>query len=313
MAVQFGGPIGAFPDHVQQRDVDVKVLGELEYMSNNPQVPEQWITSQVLQAVKNVIGAKMMNGQLTFRHLGTGQIGMVIPEIIQTAGLEQHGVRIGNITMRFVIDGHAPAPQQQQQQPQQQQQQGPQHVVEARIHVAGLNINASSDGGLDTQGLQNQLRDKAKSNIIWYGIGCGILFVVGLGILGLGLYIWHSTKTAMESSTSSSPSTRSATAAKWDGKSEFTCGGTDAVTLNGVKASAGITAMGNCQLTLVDCDITAATPIDATGNAQVTMTGGSLNGSSFAVKANGLAKVTLTGTKVTGKTKADGLAKITGP
>ena len=309
--VQFGGPIGPFPDRVQQRDVQVDAFGTCDYMSNqgppNPQM-DQHVQMQLMNAIKNVVGQKMMTGELTFRHLGTGQIVSVIPEIIGASGLAQQGFQIGNLTLQFGIDGHRPAPQQ----PQQQQQQ-PQQVVEARIHVAGLNINASSDGGLDTQGLQNQLKDKAKSNIIWYGIGCGILFVVGLGILGLGFYIWHSVKTGMESSTSTTSSPRSAAAAKWDGKSTFTCGGTDAVTLTGVKASAGITAMGNCQLTLVDCDITAPTAIDANGNAQVTMTGGSLNGSSFAVKANGLAKITMTGTKVTGKTKAEGLAKITGP
>lgn len=307
--VQIGGPIGSFPDRVQQRDVPVTVFGTCDYMSNQgPPTPQmdQHVQMQMMNAIRNVVGQKMMTGQLTFRHLGTGQIGPVIPEIVGASGLEQQGFRIGNFALQFGIDGHGPA------QPQQQQQQQPQHVVEARIHVAGLNINASSDGGLDTQGLQNQLKDKAKSNIIWYGIGCGILFVVGVGILGLGLYIWHSAKEGM-SSTTTPAAPRSATAAKWDGKSTFECGGTDAVTLSGVKATAGITALGNCQLTLVDCDITAPTGIDANGNAQITMTGGSINGSSFAVKANGLAKVTMTGTKVTGKTQAMGLSKITGP
>ena len=238
---------------------------------------------------------------------------MVIPEIIAASGLERHGVRVGNIEIKFSIDGHGPPAQQaptQQRPPQQQQQ--PQHVVEARFQVAGLDINASSDRGVDTQGLQNQLKDKAKSNIIWYGIGCGILFVVGLGVLGLGFYIWRNVKAGMESATSST-SSRAAAAAKWDGKSTFTCTGNDALTLTGVKASAGITADANCALTLVDCDITAPTGIDASGNAKITVTGGSINGSSFAVKATGLAKVTLTGTKVTGKTQATSAAKITGP
>lgn len=302
--VQFGGPIGAFPDRVQQRDVRVDAFGTCEYMSNqgppNPQM-DSHVQMQIMNAIKNVVGQKMMTGELTFRHLGTGDIAMVVPQIIAASGLEQQGFRIGNLTMQFGIDGHRPAAP------------PPQQVVEARIHVAGLNINASSDGGLDTKGLQNQLKDKAKSNIIWYGIGCGILFVVGVGILGLGLYIWHSAKTAMDSSTTTTTTPRAATAAKWDGKSTFDCGGNDAVTLTGVKASSGITAGGSCQLTLVGCDITAPIGIDANGNAVVTITGGSINGSTFAVKANGLAKVTMTGTKVTGKTQAMGLAKITGP
>ena len=313
MPVQIGGPIGPFPDRVQQRDVPVTVVGTCEYMSNqgppNPQM-DGHVQMQLLNAIRNVIGQKMMTGELTFRHLGTGQIGMVIPQIIAASGLEQQGFRIGNLDLRFGIDGHAPAGPPMQQQQQQQQ---PQHVVEARIHVAGLDINASSDRGLDAQGLQNQLKDKAKSNILWYGIGCGILFVVGLGILGLGLYIWHSAKEGMSASSSTSTSSRSASAGKWDGTSTFTCGGTDAITLTGVKASAGIEAGGNCQLTLVGCDITAPVGVDASGNAQVTITGGSINGSTAAVKAMGLAKVTMTGTKVTGKKDATGLAKITGP
>lgn len=313
MPVLFGGPIGRFPDHVQQRDVDVKVLGSFEYQANQPvdEQMERWLRAQLMNAVKNVITAKMQSGQLTFRHLGTGQIGMVMPEIMQSLGVEQHGFRVGNIEMRFVIDGHEP-PQQQPPGQQQLQQQQPQHVVEANIRVAGLNINASSDHGVDTQGLQNQLKDKAKSQVIWWGIGCGILFVVGLGVLGLGFYIWRNVKAGMESSTSAS-SPRAAAAAKWDGTSTFNCGGTDAVTLTGVKASAGIEAGGNCQLTLVNCDITAPTGIDAIGNAQVTITGGSINGSTAAVKTSGNAQVTMVGTKVAGKKAATGNSKITGP
>jgi hypothetical protein len=309
MALQIGGPIGSFPDRVQQRDVPVVVFGTVDYTAAGPPNPqmEPWIQAQLMNAIKNVVGQKMMTGQLTFRHLGTGDFATVLPEIIQASGLEQQGIRIGNLALQFGIDGHRPQP------PQQQQQQQQDHIVEARIHVGGLNINASSDRGLDTQGLQNQLKDKAKSQVIWWGIGCGILFVVALGIVGLGFYIWHSARVAMDPS---APSSRSAKASTWDGKSPFTCAGSDAVTISGVKAnlsSTAITTTGSCALTLVDCDITAPTAIDAAGASSVTVTGGSLNGSTFAVKAGAAAKVTLAGTKVTGKTQAQGAAKITGP
>jgi len=199
MALQFGGPIGPFRDNVQQRDVPVIVMGTCEYQSSNPPNPQLdgWIQGQLLGAIRNVIGEKMATGQLTFRHLGMGQIAFVMPEIVAASGLAQQGVHIGNLTMQFGIDGHPPAgsaPQQQAMQPQQ-----PQYDVEARIDVGGLRINASTDKGLDTAGLQTQLKDKATSQIMWWGIGCGILLLVGIFIAGLGLYIWRTAATSMSS------------------------------------------------------------------------------------------------------------------
>jgi hypothetical protein len=315
MPVQFGGPIGPFLDNVQQRQVPVDVFGTFEYRANAPpqQDPaffESWVKGQLLMGIKQVVGPRMDSGQLSFRDLGTGNVAALIPEIIGASGLQQNGIQIGNLTMTFRIDGHMPqqqAPQQQQQQPQQPQ--GPN--LHANIRVAGLNINASSQGGLDTKGLQNQLANKAKSEITWWAIGCGVLLLVGIGLLGLGLYIWRAASTSMSSATSTSSA-----AAKWDGKSPFECGANDNVTINGVKANlsaTAITAGGNCKLTLVNVNVTAPTAIEASGNAVVNVTGGSLNGSTFAVHAGGLAKVSMTGTTVTGKTQATAAAKITGP
>ncbi len=305
MPVQFGGPIGPFLDKVQQRQVPVEVFGTVDFMSTQPpsQQLDQHVQTQLLQAIRSVVDHKMATGELTFRRLGTGNIGAVMPEIIAASGLEQQGIRIGNLTMQFGIDGHRPA--------------GPPQVeVDARFNVGGLNINASSDKGLDTKGLQNQLADKAKSNIAWYAIGCGILLVVGLGIAGLGIYIWYGAKAGMSAGGSSSRSAGGTTVSRWDGKAPFSCGGNDAITITGVKAnlsSTAISAGGNCALTLVGCDITAPVAIDAVGNAAVTVTGGSLNGSTNAVKASGNAVVNIAGTTVTGKTQASGSAKINGP
>ncbi len=316
MGVQIAGEVGPFLDTVQQRQVSVTVFATCEYMSNQPGDPQQLanhVQTQMLTAMRNVLGQKMANGQISFRHLIEGNLGLVIPEIIAASGLEQQGIRIGNLTASFGIDGHTPPGAPQQQQQQQQQQQNRSGQVDAHIHVGGLNIHASSDGGVDTAGLQNQLKDKAKSQIIWWGIGCAILLVVGLGVVGLGLYIWHSVAT----DTSGASAARSAAASKWDGKSPFTCGGSEVVSISGVTAklpgATAITVQGSCKLTLVNVDITGDTAIDAGGNAVVTITGGSINGSTFAIDAGGLAKVNLTGTKVTGKTKANGAAKITGP
>jgi hypothetical protein len=172
-----------------------------------------------------------------------------------------------------------------------------------------LNINASSGGGLDTAGLQNQLKDKAKSQIVWYGIGCVIVVLVVLFIGGLGLYIYRSATMA------GGPSSRTAAAARWDGKAPFTCAGVDNLRLEGVSArlvGAAITASGNCHLTLVNVDVTGATGIEAGGNAVVTVQGGSVTGTTFAIHATGNAKVDVTGTRVSGKTQTTVNAKITG-
>ena len=310
MSVQFQGEVGPFLDNVQQRQVPVQVFATVDYRAQqapNPQL-DQHVQNQLLGAMRNVLGQMMASGQLQFKDLGTGTWIRVMPDIIAASGLQQQGIQIGNMQLHFGIDGRQPTTMQQQQ------QQPPQQQVEVRMNVGGFNINASSDGGLDRQGLQNQLKDKAKSQVMWWGIGCGILLIVGIGIAAFGLYIWKSTKDAMSST--SSTSTKTATAAKWDGKTPFTCTGNDSFTLSGVKAnlsSTAITAGANCTLTLVNCDITAPTAIDASGNANITVTGGSLNGSAFAVKAGALAKVTMSGTTVTGKTSATGAAKITGP
>ena len=73
-----------------------------------------------------------------------------------------------------------------------------------------------------------------------------------------------------------------------------------------------MSASANCQLTLTGVNITAPVPIEASGNAKVTVTGGSIRGSTNSVVASSNAKVDFVGTKVTGKAKTSGLAKVTG-
>ena len=88
------------------------------------------------------------------------------------------------------------------------------------------------------------------------------------------------------------------------------------MTITGVTAhltGTAVSALGSCQLTLVNVDLTGTTAIEASGSAIVTVRGGKLNGSTHAVQALGSAKVTLAGTRVTGKTQALGAATISGP
>jgi len=189
------------------------------------------------------------------------------------------------------------------------------YEVRAQVNVGGFKIKASTDGGLDTEGLKNQAVDKAKSTIIWWAIGCVIIGLVFLGLAGLGGYIYWTARSSM-----SGPATSSAGAgtADWDGKSTFSCAANDNKIIKGVtaKLSSGeaIKASGNCRLEVIDCNIEAPKGIDATGNAHVTVKGGSVTSSDLAGYAMGNASITFEGTKVSGKTKTLGpAAKITGP
>lgn len=303
---QFGGPIGPFLDRVQQRQVPVSVSGSCDYMTSfavtDPTGLDNHIRNALLGATHHVIGAKMASGQLTFRNLGEGTLGGTEMEIIHAAGLQQQGIQVGNLAMRFGIDGHAP------QQPQQPPPQQPQHEVRAKIRVEGVNINVSSTGGLDTKGLGNQLVNKAKSAILWY---VGFALIAALIVGGTIWYLKRTVKKAVEQ-----PSASATAAAKWDGKSPLTCSGSDEVTISGVTAKldgTAVTASGGCKLTLENVDITAAKGIEAGGNAVVTVTGGSITATDLAAQALGNAQITFKGTKVSGKTKKLGGATITGP
>jgi len=294
-STQFGGQIGPFFDNVQQRGVPVSVSGTCDFGANGPVADparlEQDVRNQLVYGINAVIGPKMATGQLTFRNLGEGTIGELDAEILAASGLPQNGVQVGNLVMRFAIDGGPP-----------------QREIRARIHVGGININASSKGGIDTKHVANQLVEKAKSAILWYVItGVLVLAIVG----GVILYLRHTVKKALNE-----PTPSAAAAQKWDGKSPLTCGGNDEIKIDGVTAKldgTAVSAAGNCKLTLVNVALTAPTGIAAGGNAVVTVTGGSITATDLAVQALGNAKVTLAGTKVTGKTQKLGGAAITGP
>lgn len=185
-------------------------------------------------------------------------------------------------------------------------------VVEAEVEIGGFKFKGSTDKGLDTKGIGDQVVSKVKTELVWYAIGCVVVGLVLVGLLALGGYI---VMVVMKSGGTAAASKQSAAAA-WDGKSMLNCGGNDKLKIKGVtaKISAGpaINAGANCELELEGVDITAPIGINAGGNAKVTVNGGSINGSDMAVTALGSSQVTLKGTKVTGKTQALG-GKITGP
>jgi len=105
-------------------------------------------------------------------------------------------------------------------------------------------------------------------------------------------------------------------ASAWDGVSTLVCTGNQQVTLIGQTANLpgmrAITASGNCQLTIVNCTITAQDVITASGNSRVTITGGAITGSGTSIVASGNATVTVAGTAVEGRVRRSGGATLTG-
>ncbi len=198
-----------------------------------------------------------------------------------------------------------PPPQQMQQHPGMQPQ--PSHNVGAGTFDmgGGQQLHVKIDGRSPDAFVKHKV-----SGMIWgWIIGAIILAVIVLGGIGLGIYIYFQAKDGGASA--SDPKTLTAVA--WDGKTPYVCSGNQAVMLSNVNATAGVTASGNCQLTLKAVNITAPVGITASANAKVIVNGGIINGSDATVMASGNAKVDLIGTKVMGRSKATGGAKISGP
>jgi hypothetical protein len=94
------------------------------------------------------------------------------------------------------------------------------------------------------------------------------------------------------------------------------CSGTQVITLSGtsvtVTTGPAIRASGNCTVTLTGVDVRGPIGIEASGDARVVMTGGTLNADTAAVTTSGSASVQLVGTHLTGASKATGNATLVG-
>jgi hypothetical protein len=309
--VQIGGPIGSFLDRVQQRQVPVIVVGTCDYAPSspppNPAQLDQHVQTQLLRAIQEVVSRKMERQELTFRHLGTGDVAAVIPEIIGASGLEQSGIRVGNLSMSFGIDGHPPQPPRQPSpggapygQPPPQD-----NMAAGTFDLGGGQQLQVKINGMTPEGY---LKDRASSMIWGWIIGAVIIGVIILTGVGFGIYVYLAAKNpSMGAGTNGVSSGKS-----WDGKSTLECKGNDKISLTGITASAGVKASANCELTMVGVHLTAPVGVDASGNAKVTMTGGSITASTNSVVAANAAHVELVGTKVTGKSKTSGGAKVSG-
>lgn len=324
---QFGGPIGPFRDPTSGQSVNGTAQGSFTYTAQgDPNAVLPQLQGQLLHAVTQVIAQKLASSQVAIPTI-PGSVPYYANEIIAASGAASVGAQITQLQLTVNVDnpyaaGAAPGippgmpanPMQAMQNAFAQEAQNRldprNYEYQAKINVGGFKIKASTDGGLDTEGLKNQVKDKVKTEIIWYGIGCVIVGIVIIGLLGLAFYIFRT------ASGGGAP-TGAGAAAKWDGKSPFSCGGNDnyklSATVANLPSETAIKAGGNCKLELENVVINAKNGIEALSNAKVTVKGGSVNASDTAASALGNATITFSGTAVQGKKQALGAAKISGP
>lgn len=325
--VQFGGPLGSLRDPNSGQLISGNVFGTFSFRAQgdeNELMPP--LRDALTNAVKQVIAQKLATNQVAVPTI-SGSAPYYVPEIIAAAGAERFGAQITDVKLTVKVENPyaaaamPPAPAAMPPNPMQAMQNAfaqeardrldpSNYDVHAKINVGGFKIKASTDGGIDTQGLKDQVKDKVKTEIIWYGIGCAVVGLVLLLLGGIGVY-------AFGTMSGASAPTGAGKAATWDGKSTFSCGGNDNFKLTGVTAnlptSTAIKASGNCKLDLVGVAITAKNGIEALSNAKVTVTGGSVDATDKAASALGNSSISFSGTTVSGKKQALGGAKITGP
>ncbi len=331
---QLGGPL-SLTDPASGQPIQAIAQGRFTFqVAGDPNAYMAHLQGALLQAASRVIQQKLSANQVAIPTLAQS-MPYFAQEIVAASGAAQMGVQISALELNVT----AQAPQQVQpyhgQLPpdphtQMQNRMGQiaeerldprNYEVHAQVDIGGFRLKGNTKDGFDSAGLVNQAKDKAKTEIIWWGIGCFVVLLVVVGLAGLGWYVWakfkEGEKKANWQSGSSAAEAEDAKDAKWDGKSPFSCGAGDNVKLKGVKADiktgAAVVAGANCRLELVDVDITAPVGIQAGASAVVVVRGGSVNGKDAAAKALGNAKITFEGTKVTGKKEKLGAATIEGP
>ncbi|MBK7585724.1 MAG: hypothetical protein IPI67_36745 [Myxococcales bacterium] len=323
---QLGGNIGPFNDPTSGQSVGGTAQGTFSFAApGDPNAYLPQVQAALLAAITSVIGQKLASNQVAIPTIA-GSLPYFVNDIIAAASAQLPGVQIADLQLSVNVQNPyaagpgmgAPMPPDPMTAMQNAFAQRAQEKLDprnyeyaAKINVGGFKIKASTDGGIDTDGLKNQVKDKVKTEIIWYGIGCVIVGIVIVGLLGLAFYIFRT-------ATGGNAPTGAGKAATWDGKSKFSCSGNDNVKLEGVTATIAsgeaISAIGNCKLELSNVNITAPDGISAMSNAKITMKGGSVTAKNTAAQAMGSAQITFQGTKVTGKKSALGAnAKIIGP
>ena len=329
---QLGGPL-TLQDPATGQQVQANVSGTFTFqVPGDPSQYLQPIQAALLGATGRVLQQKLSQNQVALPTIGQS-MPYFVQEIVAASGVQQMGAQVGQLTLNVqVAQPQVAAPYQGQlpPDPQTQMQNRMAEIAqerldprnydyEARINIGGFKLKASTDKGFDTEGLTNQVKEKAKNEIMWWGIGCVIVFLVVAGLGGLGWYAYAKFKEGEKKGdwASGSAEPGEAKEEKWDGASPFSCGAGDVVKIKGVKASlkkgTAVTAGANCQLELEDVEIEAPIGIQVGASAVVTVKGGSVTGKDAAAKALGNGKIVFKGTKVTGKKEQLGAAKIEGP
>lgn len=325
---QLGGPIGPFRDPATGQMVNGTVYGNFTFVTQgaDPASVQQEVQARLMHGIKDVLGQKLAQNQIAIPTI-SHSLPALLPEIIASSGVAQLGVTIQNVQLQANVENPSavqayggpmpPTPMESMQNAFAQEAKDrldpSNYEVRAKFNVGGLNIKASTDGGLDTDGIANQLKDKAKSQVIWWGIGCVVLLLLAVGAL---ILVWYIYSTMQASAPGTKPTGKAETVA-WDGTSTLKCMGNKNLRVEGVTANlssgTAVSALGNCHLELVNVNITAPTGIEAIGTSVVTMKGGSITASKLAAKVMSGSEVRFEGTKVEGKTQALGTGKITGP
>jgi len=106
-----------------------------------------------------------------------------------------------------------------------------------------------------------------------------------------------------------------APATTWDGKLPFTCS-TQGVKIGGVvsnlPSSIAVDARDNCELELDGANIEAKVGIRASGNAHVTIIGGSIHGATNALSAEDNGTIDVKGATIVGPTRTTANGQIHG-
>ncbi len=317
-------------DPATGQPVPTRVFGSVTTPADPAQV-QAHVQQAVLQAATQVLGAKLAQQQLAVQTLAHSAPALA-PEILQVMQAGLPSVQLSQLqlqltpTLPAAPQIHVPAApfdpmaavKDAYVQEAKDRLDPSNYEVRAKLNIGGFKVGLSTEDGLDTEGLQKQVKDKAVSKLIGCVIGAVILLLILAVVAGVGWYIYAESKNAT-SGTPAAPATAVAASeletSDWDGSKPLTCMNKKLL-VKGVTAKLtgnGVSAMAGCVLVLEDCDIDASmTAVSTVGNAHVTIKGGTIKGKMAALNANGGTIIVEGGAKIDGKVSKVGSGTIEG-